>query len=186
MAADDANRIRLGTRNGLDYWLDLNTGKEISAPSPPLPSLIAVAAQAFSDREYQFAQPAADRLESYLTDPQGNRLRLTICADQEAGNVMVFFRALCMVPRRRRSQAAEYLTRANWGMAIGSFDMDWNDGEVLFRASLSAPTHGVTAEIVGRLIDAAFWSMRRYGEGLERTVVGENPEAVIFQIESQP
>ena len=36
------------------------------------------------------------------------------------------------VPAERRSVVAEFLTRINWGIKAGAFQMDWSDGELRF------------------------------------------------------
>ena len=40
------------------------------------------------------------------------------------------------VPQDKRAAAAEYLTRCNWGLTFGSFEMDWADGQAAFRTSV--------------------------------------------------
>jgi hypothetical protein len=39
--------------------------------------------------------------------------------------------------------------------------------------------------MVTRMVDAALWAMRRYADGLERTIVGEQPADVIAEVEAQ-
>jgi hypothetical protein len=140
--------------------------------------------EALAERGFRFRRAGEDRLEAFFVDDAGGRLRLMICSDEPADNLFVLLRAPCWVPRRRRPEAAEYLTRANWGMSLGSFDMDWSDGEVVFRVSVHAPGTSLTAEMVTRMVDAALWAKRRYADGLERTIVGEQPAAVIAEVEA--
>ena len=40
------------------------------------------------------------------------------------------------VPEDRRYAAAEFITRANYGMYIGNFEMDFDDGEIRYKSSL--------------------------------------------------
>ena len=186
MATPDNDQLmHLDTRDGIQHWLDLSTGREFACPEPPAPFHFGPAVQALTEREFRFRRAAQARLEAMFVDSFGSRLRLSICSDVDADNLFVILRAPCMVPRRRRPEAAEYLTRANWGMSLGSFDMDWSDGEVVFRVSLHAPGTTLTAEMVGQMVDSAFWAMRRYADGLERIIVGEQPADVISEVEAR-
>src|SRR5688500_15171463 len=40
------------------------------------------------------------------------------------------------VPKNRRNEMALFLTRANWGMVIGAFEMDLDDGELRFKTAI--------------------------------------------------
>jgi hypothetical protein len=40
------------------------------------------------------------------------------------------------VPPERRTAVTEFFTRANFGMIVGGFILDWNDGEYRFTASV--------------------------------------------------
>src|SRR3972149_5772185 len=40
------------------------------------------------------------------------------------------------VPKERQPAVAEFLTRANYGMIIGNFEMDYSDGEVRYKTSI--------------------------------------------------
>ena len=61
--------------------------------------------------------------------------------------------------------------------------MDWSDGEIVFRAGLALADGILTGGMVGRLMDVTLWTVGKYADGLERTVVGEDPGAVIAEIE---
>ena len=39
-------------------------------------------------------------------------------------------------PEEARPAVAEFITRANYGMRIGNFEMDYSDGEVRYKSSL--------------------------------------------------
>ena len=182
---DNSQLMHLGTKGGIQHWLDLETGRQFPYPELPAPFQLGPAMEALADRGFKFRRAAEDRLEAFFVDAAGGRLRLAICCDGPADNLFLLLRAPCWVPRRRRAEAAEYLTRANWGMSLGSFDMDWSDGEVVYRVSTYAPGTTLTAEVVVRMVDAALWAVRTYADGLERTIVGEAPASVIAEVESQ-
>jgi len=66
------------------------------------------------------------------------------------------------VPARRRAAATEYLMRATYNLRIGNFEMDYEDGEVVFKTS--APLDGIESsmEFVKALAFANYSIMDRY------------------------
>ena len=52
---------------------------------------------------------------------------------------LLFYSVLPLnVPDEKRHAVAEFITRANYAMAIGNFEMDFSDGEVRFKTSIDA------------------------------------------------
>jgi len=41
-------------------------------------------------------------------------------------------------PNARLAQVAEYLTRANYGLLVGNFELDLSDGEIRYKVSIDA------------------------------------------------
>ena len=89
-------------------------------------------------------------------------------------NAIVSFRAFCpiKVKTRRRTAAAEYLTRANWGLNFGNFEMDWSDGEVNFRASVPTSNAGISVKALSDPVYCPCGMMERYLAGLLAVAVG--------------
>ena len=71
-----------------------------------------------------------------------------------------------------RPQVAEYLTRANYGMKIGKFEMDMNDGEVRYQAILPCSEGVPSIKDVERIIDMGFLMFQRFGDGLIKNLMG--------------
>jgi hypothetical protein len=84
------------------------------------------------------------------------------------------------VPTKARPAVAEYLTRANFGLRLGNFEMDYSDGAVYFKTS--APTKSIEPdkEFIKTLASAGFWSMDRYLPGLMGVAFGKiNPAEAV-------
>jgi len=88
------------------------------------------------------------------------------------------------VPAKRRPAAAEYLTRANWGLRVGNFEMDYADGQVCFRASVFLCGLQATPEFIKQMAFANFAAMDRYLPGLLAVVYGKaSPKKAIKKAE---
>jgi hypothetical protein len=56
------------------------------------------------------------------------------------------------VPADRRQKLAETLTRINWELNLGCFEMDFADGEIRFRTGIALPAADITDGVVEHLI----------------------------------
>lgn len=69
-------------------------------------------------------------------------------------------------------QMAEFLTRANYRMKYGAFEMDWNDGEVRFHVAIPmAAIHADNDEVVRVLVLPATM-LGRYSNGFSSVLLG--------------
>ena len=67
---------------------------------------------------------------------------------------------------------AEFLTRANFGLKIGKFELDYNDGEVRYQAILPCSEGVPPIKDVERVVDMGFLMFQRFGDGLIKNLMG--------------
>jgi hypothetical protein len=77
------------------------------------------------------------------------------------------------VPEEKRPVVAEYLIRANFGMEIGSFDMDFTDGAVQFRTSIDIEGGDLTPKMIQNLAYVNVTVTDQYLPGLVMVVEGD-------------
>lgn len=80
-------------------------------------------------------------------------------------------------PVQARSQVAEFVTRANYGISIGSFEMDYSDGEVRYRTGVDYSGHKLPPWLIRNSILAAMNSVEVYADALESVIRGESEPA---------
>ena len=86
---------------------------------------------------------------------------------------------------KSKSSAMEYLTRANYGLRSGNFEIDLEDGSMRFKCYLECG-QGIPDKIaVGRLLwSAGIWE--RYGDNLLAVLLGvKEPEQAIKDAEEE-
>ena len=89
------------------------------------------------------------------------------------------------VPPARRAAAAEFLTRANYGLPLGNFEMDYSDGEVRFKSSIDFEGEMLTDTLIHNVLYPANSAATTYFPGLLKVVFGDaNPADAIAEIES--
>ena len=88
------------------------------------------------------------------------------------------------VPEAARPAAAEFITRANYGLRIGNFEMDFSDGEVRYKTSLDFEGETLTAGLIKNAIYPAVQTMDRYLPGLMGLIFGDKaPVEAIADVE---
>jgi hypothetical protein len=85
------------------------------------------------------------------------------------------------VPAERREEIARFLTRANSGLAIGNFEMDWDDGLVRFKASVDFAGTTLSEGLIQNAILSAMHAVEVYSKPLLQVVGGEKDAAAAFE-----
>jgi hypothetical protein len=80
--------------------------------------------------------------------------------------------ASARVPEEIRSAVAEFLTRANYGMRIGNFELDYSDGEVRYKTSLDFEGEELSFNLIRHAIYPAVLTMDRYLPPLMSVIYG--------------
>jgi hypothetical protein len=76
------------------------------------------------------------------------------------------------VPEEQRLAAAEFITRANYGLRIGNLEMDFNDGEIRYKSSLDFEGETLTPQLIKLAIYPAVQTLDRYLPGLMAVIYG--------------
>ncbi|NJL06648.1 MAG: YbjN domain-containing protein [Chloroflexaceae bacterium] len=142
------------------------------------------------DEWYPERHPEEDVLRASFNGDNGRWQ----CLVRVRQNVQVMFFSMCpvTVPTERRPAMAEFLTRANYGLVLGNFEMDFEDGEIRYKTSIDVE------RIPLDLLEQSAWSldlfkditypnvlmMDKYLPGIMRVIASnEAPAAIIAEIE---
>ena len=131
--------------------------------------------------------------------PVENKTALRMNFDGKSGNLpcyaqinvdlqQFFFYATApvKVPEEIRPDVAEFLTRANYGLRIGNFELDYADGEVRYKTSLDFEGERLTDNFIRNAIYPAVQTMDRYLKGLMTvTFGGRTPAEAIEEVEGK-
>ncbi|MFO0749815.1 MAG: YbjN domain-containing protein [Myxococcota bacterium] len=75
-----------------------------------------------------------------------------------------------VVPEDKRMRVAEYLTRANFGILVGNFELDFRDGEVRMKTSADVEDIVVSHTFMKNLLVANLGTADRYFPGLGKVL----------------
>lgn len=97
------------------------------------------------------------------------------------------FYSICPVnaPEEKRLAVAEFITRANSGMMLGNFELDFNDGEISYKTSIDVEGDRISSALIKRLVYANVMMMDEYLPGILSVIYGNvSPVDAITQIEA--
>lgn len=116
-----------------------------------------------------------------------NNLWQCLCiVDEDKGFVRFYSIAPVIVPEESRGAVSEFLTRANYGLPLGNFEMDYRDGEVRFKTSIDVEGGELTPTMIENLLKSNLTTMDQYLPGLMRVLYGNvAPAAAVEAIESE-
>lgn len=104
---------------------------------------------------------------------------------QEKIEVFIFYvLAPVKAPEDVRLKVSEFITRANYGLRIGNFELDLKDGEVRYKSSLDFENVPLSATLIKNAIYPAVRTIDRYLPSLMRVIYGgQSPEKAISDVE---
>uniref|UniRef100_A0A7R9WB96 YbjN domain-containing protein n=1 Tax=Pseudictyota dubia TaxID=2749911 RepID=A0A7R9WB96_9STRA len=131
----------------------------------------------------------------FFIDPDRDMIRMTATGKHATYKVVFYvkeekeqlFVYVCcsnLAPAERRIQVAEFIARANWGLAIGNFQIDMNDGEMRYKVSIDAEEGELSCKMVQNMLAASTQTMERYFPGLMSVCYG-NKEAAAAVAEAE-
>jgi hypothetical protein len=79
---------------------------------------------------------------------------------------------------------AEYLTRANYGLYIGNFEMDYTDGEIRYKSSIDVENTELVPAVIHNVVYPSVYMMDCYLPGIMEVIYANAvPAEAIKKIE---
>jgi len=144
-------------------------------------SLFNTVRKFFEDEKWIFVDFDSDSILQMTY--QGTSGQWSCYAQVGEEDQIVRFYSICpvIVPETHLAAAAEYLMRANFGLKIGNFEMDYSDGEVRYKTSLDVENAMVSRELISNMVNANLATTNRYLGGLFEVINGNIPPAEAIQ-----
>jgi len=136
--------------------------------------------------EQDIRYQANSEIKSICADFRGEvgTYRLIASVDDDRDLFDVYAYSPVRVPEGARPSIAETLTRANYGLRLGKFEMDCDDGEVRFQLAHVFPDGVLAEEIISRSFSLAMTMLDRYLSAVLSVIYGnEHPKDAIRNVE---
>lgn len=106
--------------------------------------------------------------------------------DEESGYFYFYSHCPVKAPEDKRVALADFLTRANYGLRLGNFELDFRDGEIRYKTSIRVKGERLTPLLVKHLVYANVKMMDEYLPGIMSVIYGGvSPEKAMAQIEQE-
>jgi len=118
---------------------------------------------------------------------QGQNGKWTCYAKAREQQQQFVFYSICPIntPETKNLAIAEFIARANFGMIIGNFELDFTDGQIRYKTSIDVEGANLTFLQIKRLVYANVMMMDQYLPGIISVIDGDvEPKDAIAQIES--
>ncbi len=138
----------------------------------------------FSEEDWEFT-----KLQGELTlrlACQGKNGRWNCFALANETQQRFLFYSICPldIPASNRSAIAEFITRANYGMEIGNFELGFVSGELRFKTSMDVTGDRLSPALIKSLVYINVTIMDEYLPGIQAVIeAGVSPEKAILAIE---
>ncbi len=123
----------------------------------------------------------------YKTGFEGKNGQFTCYAQERDEQQQFVFYSVFPVraPEGQLGDVAEFITRANFGMIIGNFELDYSDGEIRYKTSVDIEDVDLNEALLRHMIYANVLTMDKYFPGLMRVLYGGiSPVAAIEEVEA--
>lgn len=100
----------------------------------------------------------------------------------------VAFYSVCpvSVPERQRSAVGELVCRANAGLVIGNFELDFDDGEIRYKTSLDLQGVALNPTVIARLVYGNVMTLDEYLPAFSAVLDDEiSPVEALARIEAE-
>ncbi|MGK7908795.1 MAG: YbjN domain-containing protein [Synechococcus sp.] len=98
------------------------------------------------------------------------------------------FYSLCPVnvPDKQRLAMAEFLTRVNYGITIGNFEMDLDSGEIHYKTSIDVEGDRLSTTLVRQVVYTNIAIVDRYLPGIMAVIYGDvSPNEALTKVENE-
>ncbi len=122
----------------------------------------------------------------YKTAFEGKNGQFTCYAQERTEQEQFVFYSIFPVrtPDNKMSEITEFITRANYGMIIGNFEVDFSDGEIRYKTSVDVEDVEFNEPLVRHMVYANVLTMDKYFPGLMRVLyAGIDPVDAIAEVE---
>jgi len=131
-----------------------------------------------------FARPDESAVETGFRGKH-NSFRVLIAVDDGPLTVFICVRIPIVMPEPRRAEAAEAINRANFGMRLGRFELDYRDGDVNYVAAIPLADAALTTNQFRFTLFSAMTHADVYCRAFSRLLYDHelSPAAAIAEVE---
>ena len=132
--------------------------------------MLEIAKEFFIAEEWPFS--VVENQNALQANFQGENGRWACYAIIREDVAQFIFYSVCPVnaPAESCPAIAEFITRANYGLSIGNFELDYSDGEIRYKTGIDVEGDDLSVALVRQLVYANVIMMDRYLPGIMKVI----------------
>ena len=135
-------------------------------------ALLGELKRVFVENGWPFSEVrGAQVLVSDLSGPLGT-WRFYAQAVDEQRLILLYSVCPLRAPAERLAEVSQFLTGANYGLAAGNFELDFEDGEIRYKTPIHIQGDGLDRDTVKRLVRSNGTAMETYLPGIGAVIAG--------------
>lgn len=165
--------------------LSKSTMELMSSPDTTTKSLLAALVLFLTEDDWSFTRIENERAVKLRFSGDNGTWKCIGRVREEDEQLLIYSLAPLKAPPEKRPAIAELLTRANYGMVIGNFEMDYSDGEIRYKTSIDVEGSQLDNALIKQLLYTNLLMMDKYLPAIEAVIAGtQTPEEAIALVES--
>lgn len=125
-----------------------------------------------------------DMISFRLEDEGGNEWGCLALADEQSEQAIFYSVVLETTPPEHRTEVMKLVTLANYGMQVGNFELDLEDGEVRFKTSIDVEGQELSEGLLRNMVELNVLMMGLYYDALLAVMRGSmTAEEAIAEVE---
>ena len=139
----------------------------------------------FKDEQWHFVE-IEEKSAIRLGGCGENGQYICYAQSQEEKQQFVFY-SVCPIttPESKLQAIAEFITRANYGLIIGNFELDFNDGEIRYKTSIDIEGDRLTSALIKQMVYANVAMIDKYLPGIIDVIENDiSPLEAIKKVET--
>lgn len=138
--------------------------------------------QVMDEQEYTYQQRGDEETITADFKTQVAAYHIVMKVEAEFEMFQIFGYAPVVMPEGSRRAIAEAVARANYGLRIGKFELDMNDGELRYHIAHILTEGNLDPVVADRCIDTTMAMLDRYFPAMLSVAFGNEPaeEAIMF------
>jgi len=139
----------------------------------------------FQENDWSFSQHETEPILRMSYQGENGEWNCVAKTRENPDQLVVYSLYPIKVPKKKRLEIAELITKINYGLIVGNFEMDFQDGEVRYKTyAINGENNPLNSELIGQLIFVNVMTMDKYLPALMSVLYANIPiDQAIQQIE---
>ncbi len=151
---------------------------------PANPTIFEAIVNFFTADDWAYAKIKGESVLRLAFEGKNGKCKCYAKAREKQQQFVFYSISPITAPKTKRKTLAEFLTRANAGMIIGNFELDFNSGEICYKTSIEVSEDVLSFALIKSLVYPNVKMMDKYLPGIKSLLSEKiSPEEAISRIE---